>query len=271
MLLASIAFTLMFPAPAQAPAASEPPASTPPPPATAPAAERCKIVVLNLVGRALPKDDEELPAILTETLAGEVGVVSGCDVVSQADIVAMLDYEKQKAVCTDGSDSCLAEIGQALGADRVVAGTLGMLGGDYLITARLMNVKKGQVEGRAEEPVGASASNLRRAAKNVGRRIFGAKDLGADVKIDDTPIVKKGDDGGLPALFWIGGVTAGVGVAAAVVGGALAAAAESRLSDPGETEKDAIAGEGRVAFGIAAAGGAVAVAGAIILGVALME
>jgi hypothetical protein len=118
---------------AQEPAPVTPPAAAPP---AAAAGERCKIVVLNLVGRSLPETDAEVPNILTETLASEVGAVSGCDVVSQADIIAMLDYEKQKAVCTDGNDSCLAEIGAALGAERVIAGTIGRLGADYILAAR---------------------------------------------------------------------------------------------------------------------------------------
>jgi TolB-like protein len=235
--------------------------------------EKCRIVVLNLVGRALPKDDEELPAILTETMASEIEAVSGCDVVSQQDIIAMLDYEKQKAVCTDGSDSCLAEVGQALGAERVVAGTVGKLGAEFLLTARLMNVKKGAVEARAEEPVGYRAENLRRAAKNVGRRLFSAGDLPRDAKVDDTPIPKKSEprrEGASP-LLWVGGVGAGLGAAALVGGGALAAIAESRLADPQETKKDAITSEGRIAFGVAAAGAVIALAGGVLVGVAMLE
>jgi TolB-like protein len=237
----------------------------------APAPERCKIVVLNLVGRALPPTDTELPAILTETLASEVGVVSGCDVVSQTDIVAMLDYEKQKAVCTDGSDSCLAEIGQALGAERVVAGTVGKLGAEYVISARLMNVKKGQVEQRMEAPAGARPEALRRAAKNAGRRLFGAADLPADAKIDDSPIAKGDEGGGSSALFWVGGVTAGVGVVALGVGGAVALIADQRLGDAKETEKQAIGEEGRAMLVVAGVGAAVAVVGAVLLGASVIE
>ena len=250
------------------------------PAAPAPArSEKCKIVVLNLVGRNLPKDDDELPALLTDTLANEVGVASGCDVVSQADIVAMLDYEKQKAVCTDGSDSCLAEVGQALGADRVVAGTVGKLGGDFILAARLMNVKKGAVEQRAEESVTGAPEQLRRAAKNVGRRLFGVDDLPKDAKIDASPLPKKSGsssssaEGGGAGLAWTGGVIAGVGVATLVVAGALAGVAESQLNNPQLSGKDTaeIQTEGLVALGVAGAGAVVAIAGAIVLGVALME
>lgn len=247
-------------------ALAQEPAPPPPPP---PAAERCKIVVLNLVGRSLPAGDEEVPSILTETLAGETGVVSGCDVVSQADIIAMLDYEKQKAVCTDGSDSCLAEVGAALGAERVVAGTIGRLGSEYVLTTRLMNVKKGAVESRAEIPVSGPPEQLRRAAKNAARRMFNAGDLPADAKVDASPMGKQG--GGPGALFWVGGVVAGVGIVTGVVGGAFAGIAEGQLGDPKAHDKDVIANEGRLALAAAAGGAAVAVVGAVLLGVSLLE
>lgn len=249
-------------------------------PATAPAgsaAEKCKIVVLNLVGRALPAGDAEIPVILTESLAGEVGIVSGCDVVSQGDIVAMLDYERQKAVCTDGSDSCLAEVGQALGADRVVAGTIGKLGADFILTARLMNVRKGAVEARAEEPVSTGPEQLRRAARNVGRRLFGAKDLPSDAAVDATPLTTKGDGSPapsgkpLPGLFWAGTAIGSVGAVCALVGGGLAVAANARLGEVQETEKEAVQNEGLVALGIAGVGGALALTGGILAGVAFME
>lgn len=235
----------------------------------APAAERCKIVVLALVGRSLPAGDEEVPSILTETLAAEVGVVSGCDVVSQADIIAMLDYEKQKAVCTDGSDSCLAEVGAALGAERVVAGTIGKLGSDYILAARLMNVKKGAVEARAEIPVSGPPEQLRRAAKNAGRRLFNAGDLPVDAKVDASPIGKA--SAGPGPLLWVGGIVIGVGVATGVVAGALAGIAEAQLGDPKAHDKGAVGDEGRVALGVAAGGAAVAVIGGVLLGISLIE
>jgi hypothetical protein len=248
--------------------------------AAAAAPEKCKIVVLNLVGRALAAGDTELPIIVTESLAGEVGIVSGCDVVSQGDIIAMLDYERQKAVCTDGSDSCLAEVGQALGADRVVAGTIGKLGADFILTARLMNVRKGSVEARAEEPVSTGPEQLRRAARNVGRRLFGAKDLAPDAGVatlphtagtaaDAPPATDARND--TPGLLWAGAAVGGIGVVGALIGGGLALTADGRLGVADETGKDAVRSEGLVALGVAGAGFALALAGAILAAVAWME
>ncbi|MCC7073639.1 MAG: hypothetical protein IT383_20180 [Deltaproteobacteria bacterium] len=247
-------------------ARAQEPAPTPTPP---PSTERCKIVVLNLVGRSLSEADAEVPSILTETLAGEVGVVSGCDVVSQQDIVAMLDYEKQKAVCTDGSDSCLAEVGAALGAERVVAGTIGKLGSEYVLATRLMNVKKGAVESRAEIPVSGPPEQLRRAAKNAGRRLFNAGDLPPDAKVDATPMSTTSEGPG--ALFWVGGAIAGVGLVTGVVAGSLAAIAELRLADPQAHQKGAIIDEGRIALAVAGGGAALAVLGGALLGISLVE
>lgn len=248
-----------------------------PAPPSAGAPTKCKIVVLNLVGRGLADDEGEIPNILTDTLAGEVGAVSGCDVVSQSDIVAMLDYEQQKAVCTDGSDSCLAEVGQALGADRVVAGTLGKLGGDFVLTARLMNVRKGAVESRAEEPVSTGPEKLRRAARNIGRRLFNIADLPVDEKIDASPFQSSSSNGGASGgpsssgLLWAGVGVGTVGLIGTGVGVALALVADGKLADVDETEKEAVQNEGLVAVGVAGVGGAMLLTGAILAGVAFME
>lgn len=223
-------------------------------PAAAP--EKCRIVVLNLVGRSLPESEADLPFLLTDTLAGEVGAVSGCDVVSQADIVAMLDYEREKAVCTDGSDSCLAEIGQALGAERVIGGTLGRLGEEYVLAVRLMNVRRGSVEQRAEEPV-AGSGRLRHAAKNVGRRLFGAAELPPPSGPNDSEGpggVSAPTGGGSPALVWTGAAIGGLGVAAVVGGGVLAGINEGKLADPAAHEKDAARSQGLVGLVVAGAG-----------------
>ena len=136
------------------------PAGVPPGPA---GSQECRVVVLNLNGKNLADGDKDTPALLTETLANEVNLVSGCHVVTQADVSQMLDFEAQKATCSDGGDSCLSEIGSALGAERVIGGTLGRLGTEFVLTARLMNVRDGVVEARAEQVVPGSAEKDRKS------------------------------------------------------------------------------------------------------------
>jgi hypothetical protein len=234
----------------------------------------CRVVVLNLNGKNLSEADKDIPSLLTETLANEVNLVSGCRVVTQADVSQMLDFEAQKATCSDGGDSCLSEIGQALGAERVIGGTLGKLGVEFVLTARLMNVRDGVVESRAEQVVPGSAEKLRTAAKNVGRQLFGKELLPSEpapipVVVPTTTTTAAASSSFSP-LFLAG---AGLGIAGLVtagVGGALAAVAESRLGDPTVTDKDGVTADGQLALGVAVAGVVVGAAGGGMLIASMM-
>jgi hypothetical protein len=239
-----------------------------------PKKQGCRIIVLNLQGKGLPESEKEIPTLLTETLTGEVAQVSGCQVVSQSDVGQMLEIEATKADCGDGSDSCLAEIGNALGAERVVGGAVGKIGSEFVISARLLDVTKGDVSARAEQAVSGDPARLRRAAKSVGRRLFGAPDLSDDAPVDQSPLLTPPPpppEPGIPPLAIGGGVVAGLGGATAVVGGGLALLAQLRLNDPNATGKDAITTQGQIAAGVGVGGLLVAITGAVLLGVALIS
>lgn len=62
-------------------------------------------------------------------------------VISRSDIVSLLTLEQQKQVlgCDEEDSQCLAEIGGALGVDRVVAGNVGRVGDRYLISLSLID------------------------------------------------------------------------------------------------------------------------------------
>ena len=87
--------------------------------------------------------DAKVAATLTEALAGDLARVPGTEVVTQAQMKALLDLEAQKqlAGCTD--DSCMAQIGAALGVDDLVGGTVSHLGESWLIGLRRVDVKIG--------------------------------------------------------------------------------------------------------------------------------
>jgi hypothetical protein len=216
-----------------------------PAPASAPpdAPERCRILVLELQGRALPEADAELPALLTETMAAELGSLMACEVITEAEVKTMLNVERAKAVCARDSDSCLAEIGEAYGAERVVAGSFGHVDASYVLTARLMNVRRGMVERRSEETVSDARGSVMRAAKNAGRRLAGVAPL-ADAPVEAGP-----------SSWLIGGaVVAGIGAVAALGGGAITALAEVGLADRDNTDKDGTLAMGRGALVVASVG-----------------
>jgi len=113
-----------------------------------------------------------------------VGIVAaeiarlGHNVVSTADINAMLSLEKQKELMGCSEISCLAEIGGALGADLMVSGSVGKLGDVFSLTMTLVDPKKADTKQRFQGTAGTEAA-LGATAKRGVAVLFGKSvDLG---------------------------------------------------------------------------------------------
>jgi hypothetical protein len=92
-----------------------------------------KLVLLPLTPRGDVK--KETVAVFDEALAGELRRRAGISVVAESDLAALLGVEKKRQMLTGCSDAgCLAELGGALGADRVVHGSVGRVGGSMVVT-----------------------------------------------------------------------------------------------------------------------------------------
>jgi len=115
-------------------------------PLAAPTSARPKLAILELrAGDGLsPKAAQTLTAIAVAD-----AVRAGFDVVSQADISAMLAFQKQRQMlgCTD--DGCLAELGGALGADYLVSGDVARIGSRDHVALALLDARKAKVVGRS--------------------------------------------------------------------------------------------------------------------------
>jgi TolB-like protein len=139
--------------------------------APAAAAARTKVAVMdvkNVQGVA-----EGTATILTDIVVSEVARY-GFDVVSRADIAAIVGFEKEKTLlgCSDDS-SCLAEIGGALGVEFMLTGQVGQIGTRYRISLILVDVKKGKVAGRAADFCDRNEDALANAAVARVREIVG--------------------------------------------------------------------------------------------------
>jgi hypothetical protein len=84
-------------------------------------------------------------AALSEALSGEVRRRAGAEVVTQREIAAVLSLERQKAMLGCTSDACVAELGGALGCDRLVTGDLARLGESFLLHLRLVETGRARV------------------------------------------------------------------------------------------------------------------------------
>jgi len=106
-----------------------------------------RIAVLPIAaGEAIP---EKAAASLTETLAAELRQQSGGEVVTSRDLTGLLSLEKQKQALGCGTDSCLAELAGALGAERVVSGDVAKLGESLLLQVRLLDASRARVVAQA--------------------------------------------------------------------------------------------------------------------------
>jgi hypothetical protein len=67
------------------------------------------------------------------------------DVLGATEIRSMLEVQREKSKLGCQNVSCLAEIGGALGADRIVTAGLNKFGETYLLTVQLVDVRKARV------------------------------------------------------------------------------------------------------------------------------
>jgi len=106
-----------------------------------PAAQKIAVMPIAAVEGVPGKTAEAL----TEAVSAEVRRRSGGQVITQREIAALLSLEQQKAMMGCQNDSCIAEIGGALGVDRMVAGDLSRLGESWLLHLKLLDPGKAQV------------------------------------------------------------------------------------------------------------------------------
>lgn len=140
------------PAPMTTPAPPAP-ATTPAPPAAAAAAPvKCSMAVLDL--EAADGISKSLAATWTDVVVQEMQAHSGCTVLSRADIRAVISLEAEKSLLGCDEQSCLSELGGALGVSHLVTGRISRIEGSVLLSLRKTNLKTMVVESRATDSFG---------------------------------------------------------------------------------------------------------------------
>ncbi len=108
--------------------------------------KKTKIAVLDVKAVGTVKQDEVkgIGALVTTALAKQPEL----QVISTADIQALIGFEKQKELLGCGEASCLAEIGGALGVDYIAGTEVAEIGGTYLVTLSMISIAKAKSMGR---------------------------------------------------------------------------------------------------------------------------
>lgn len=84
----------------------------------------------------------ETAELLGDALAGELRKRGGVSVLTQSDVAALLGAERTRQMlgCTDSG--CIAELGGALGADRVVHGSIGRVGESLVVNLAALDPRR---------------------------------------------------------------------------------------------------------------------------------
>ncbi len=184
-------------------------------PAAADENAACSVAFMPLDEEGIGALEAHIPVLLGETMSHEIADVTSCRVVTERDIRAMIDYEAQAQACGADTASCLAEIGDALGVDFVVSGTVGKLGNIYTMNIRMVDIEQSAVIKRSQRAVTNDPSLLRRAARDVARELFNLPPLDEE----DVDVVEGSSFS--HRLLVVGGFSALlVGLGAFVLGGA---------------------------------------------------
>ena len=182
---------------------------------TAQATESTGIAMLGV--RASHGVEASLAQLLDEALLVTLkksGVYSS--ILGSSDVAQMLDHDQQKSILGCEEDSCLAEVGGALGVPYLGSCTLGKLGDRYLITLKVISTEDSKVLSRTMRQVdneGGLVEAVQGLVDEVNKEVHKAMPQGAapEVAKGDAPPAKK------KRFFALGLGAAGLG---AVVAGA---------------------------------------------------
>lgn len=129
-----------------------------------------KLAVLDFSSSGTSKD---IAGNLTQVAVSELKKFKGISVISKDEIKTMLNFEQDRQLLGCSDESCLAEIGGALGVEYLVDGNVGSMGGVFLIHLKLIDIREAQVENRVAESFRGEESQLLSAAAFATRKLIG--------------------------------------------------------------------------------------------------
>lgn len=180
-------------------------------PCPAQTSRKTSVAILELEPKGVP--EVEVSA-LSDRLRGELIASGAFDVMERGKMHEILREQgfQQSGACN--TDACAVEVGQLIGVEKMIAGSLGRVGKTYSINLRLINVKTGRIERSImRDYTGEIDKLLTTEMKAVAQQL--SYSMGGKVPAQSTgkPVYKKW-------WFW-GGLGGGLvgGLVAALAGG----------------------------------------------------
>jgi hypothetical protein len=160
----------------------------------------------------------ELCGTLDESLGVELSRDPRLDVLSPHDLEVLMGAQQLQALQACEGETCFDPNSfQQVGAAYLVSVTIGRIGNDALITARLVDMKRGTVLDRDDARVSkGSESAIDIATRELVQALLVRRGIGTALSLDD------GDaGGGSPGVFYTGATLTTLGVLGVVGGGVL--------------------------------------------------
>jgi hypothetical protein len=123
--------------------------------------------------------------VLSDLLLDALLSRHGIRALGPSDARAMLSAEQQKQLLGCKDESCMTELAGALGADWLIAGTVGKLEDLYVVSLQLIDARKARVTARAT----ANLKSLKEATEKIGE--LTDKLLGQKPRVSIVPALKK--------------------------------------------------------------------------------
>src|SRR5438105_2339202 len=152
--------------------------------------------------------DPALGPYLAQVLAQEVEARTHNAPLVSADVTAMLGFERNKRMlgCSEEDSQCLAEITGALGVQNVLATSLAVAGGRYLVSLSLLDARRARPLKRTAHTVPLDNDALIVAVRHAAWEMFGGAEPVPPVVVAPAPTPWTGPS--RRTWSWIAGGTA---------------------------------------------------------------
>ncbi len=150
----------------------------------------CKAAVLDLQvqGGIAPSH----VAALTDVIATQVRGAIVCSVLSRTDIRALMSFEEEKQLAGCTSNSCVAEIGDALGVDRLIIGSIGRIDDRVVISIKMVDMKNLAVlQSVTDSYIGDDASAVPFTQWLARRLVLGDDAAGPKPNVDSRMVMER--------------------------------------------------------------------------------
>lgn len=142
------------------------------PGSAAAAAPATRIATLQLEGSGVPPEMAESATLLVPTEVRRLR--PDARVISSEDVRSLLTHQRSQMVLGCGNDpACMRDVGGKLGADEIVGGRLGKLGGIFVLEMRRVDARQARSIRSATRTV-RSADSLVGAVRSATAELFGA-------------------------------------------------------------------------------------------------